>query len=156
MESFLEPIDHCKNNPNKSFTVSYNKHTPSGFCYTIKCFDESIYPNRRVLYTMQETGEDIGKKFVECLEKEVFKILDTDKPITMSEADEANFQKTEDCYACGKLLGEGRVRDHCHLTGKYRGAANNDCNLKMRTPNFVPVLFTDLIVDWIEQRYSQN
>ena len=36
------------------------------------------------------------------------------------------------------------MRDHCHLTGKYRGAAHNSCNLRMRTPEFVPVLFHNL------------
>ena len=41
-------------------------------------------------------------------------------------------------------LEDDRVRDHCHLTGKYRGAAHSKCNLKMKTPMFVPVLFHDL------------
>ena len=89
----------------------------------------------------------MAKKFVEHLKKdlkEVYKILDTVKPITMSEDDEANFRKAQDCYACGKLLKEDRVKDHCHLTGKYRGAAHNKCNLKMRTPKFIPVLFNNL------------
>ena len=86
-EAFLEPMDHCEKNPKKTFTVRYNKHSPSGFCYTIKCFDETVYPGKTVLYTMTEPCEDIGKKFVECLETdltEVYEILDTDKPITMT------------------------------------------------------------------------
>ena len=49
-----------------------------------------------------------------------------------------------DCYACGLELKDDRVRDHCHLTGKYRGAAHSKCNLKMRTQTFVPVLFHNL------------
>ena len=43
------------------------------------------------------------------------------------------------CYACGIELADDRVRDHCHLTGKYRGAAHS--NLRMKTPKFVPFLF---------------
>ncbi len=35
-------------------------------------------------------------------------------------------------------------RDHCHITGKYRGAACDKCNLRMRVPNFIPVLFHNL------------
>ncbi len=37
-----------------------------------------------------------------------------------------------------------KCRDHCHITGKYRGAACNKCNLRMRVPKFVPVLFHNL------------
>ena len=34
-----------------------------------------------------------------------------------------------------------KVRDHCHYTGKYRGAAHSICNLKYQTPKEVPVVF---------------
>ena len=37
-----------------------------------------------------------------------------------------------------------KVRDHCHFTGRYRGAAHNSCNLKYRKPNFTPVAFHNL------------
>ena len=34
-----------------------------------------------------------------------------------------------------------KVRDHCHYTGKFRGAALNPCNLEYRMPTFTPVYF---------------
>ena len=34
-----------------------------------------------------------------------------------------------------------KVRDHCHYTGKYRGAAHNNCNLSYKTPKEIPVVF---------------
>ena len=34
-----------------------------------------------------------------------------------------------------------KVRDHCHYTGKYRGAAHNNCNLNYKTPKEIPVVF---------------
>ena len=37
-----------------------------------------------------------------------------------------------------------KVRDHCHFSGRYRGAAHNKCNLKFRKPNFLPVFFHNL------------
>ena len=36
------------------------------------------------------------------------------------------------CHICNKELGEDRVRDHCHLSGKIRGAAHEVCNLKYK------------------------
>ena len=52
------------------------------------------------------------------------------------------------CCLCHKHLGKDRVREHDHLTGKYRGAAHSVCNLeegKKRTRRFeIPVFFHNL------------
>lgn len=37
-----------------------------------------------------------------------------------------------------------KVRDHCHFTGKYCGAAHNSCNLQCRKPMILPVIFHNL------------
>ena len=37
-----------------------------------------------------------------------------------------------------------KVRDHCHFTGKYRGAACISCNTQMKKPKFIPVIFHNL------------
>ena len=34
-----------------------------------------------------------------------------------------------------------KVRDYCHYTGKYRGAAHNICNLRYKIPKEIPVVF---------------
>ena len=34
-----------------------------------------------------------------------------------------------------------KVRDHCHYTGKFRGAAHSICNLRYKTPKEIPVVF---------------
>ena len=142
-ECFLPPVD----NKIGKGTLQYQQHTPSGFCYTITCINDRIYEPKTILYTMQEEGEDIGRKFVESLEadlKDVYGILTMGVPIKMKDDEKLEFQNAEICYACKGTLGNDRVRDHCHLTGKYRGATHNTCNLKMKTPMFVPVLFHNL------------
>ena len=48
------------------------------------------------------------------------------------------------CDICNEELGKDRVRDHCHLTGKFRGAAHEACNLKYKIPKFFPVVFHKL------------
>ena len=48
------------------------------------------------------------------------------------------------CHICNEELGKDRVRDHCHLTGKFTGAAHEVCNLKYRVPKFFSVVFHNL------------
>jgi len=36
------------------------------------------------------------------------------------------------------------VIDHNHITGKYLGAAHNDCNLRRTTKVFIPIYFHNL------------
>ena len=45
-------------------------------------------------------------------------------------------------YICKKVFStDNKVRDHCHYTGKYRGAAHNNCNLNYKIPKEIPVVF---------------
>ena len=64
----------------------------------------------------------------------------------MREEDVKDFENAEKCYACGNEFGEKniKVRDHCHFSGKYRGAACKDCNFRMRKPKFMPVILHNL------------
>ncbi len=143
-ESFIVPIEHAEPSPKKLFTVQYQKHVPCGFCHTIKCFDESIYKTKTVLYTAQSPDKDIGKKFVESLEAEIeaiHKILKIDVRMQLTDEEGRHHKKTSKCYACD---GNHKTKDHCHITGKYCGAVCNNCNLRMQVPGFVPVLFHNL------------
>ena len=54
------------------------------------------------------------------------------------------FEKSNKCWFCELAFdSEKKVRDHCHLTGKYRGAAHEICNIKVKKQqsNFIPVMF---------------
>ena len=48
----------------------------------------------------------------------------------MSEKEEEQFQSSNTCWICKKLIDHDyeKVRDHCHVTGKFRGTAHWDCN----------------------------
>ena len=39
------------------------------------------------------------------------------------------------------MIKNYKVRDHCHYTGKYRGAAHSICNLRYKIPKEIPVVF---------------
>ena len=47
-------------------------------------------------------------------------------------------------HTCTEELGKDRVRDHCHLSGKFRDAAHEVCNLKYKIPKCFPVVFHNL------------
>ena len=46
------------------------------------------------------------------------------------------------CHFCNDELGKDRVRDHCHLSDKFRGAAYEVCNLKYKVAKFSQLYFT--------------
>ena len=61
------------------------------------------------------------------------------------EEEQKQFDKASDCWICREKLGiDDKVRDHCHYTGRYRGAAHNKCNLNYSKPKGVPVFFHNL------------
>ena len=64
----------------------------------------------------------------------------------MSTEDEERFQSSNKCWICNKLFDvqDVKVRDHCHITGKYRGFAHWSCNINLKLSKKVPVIFYNL------------
>jgi hypothetical protein len=62
----------------------------------------------------------------------------------MSGSDGQAFKKAINCHICNKELGKDRVRDHCHVTGKIRGEAHNDCNINYKFMGRIPLVFHNL------------
>ena len=64
----------------------------------------------------------------------------------MTEEEEDLFQKSSNCWICKKLIDndEDKARDHCHVIGKFRGAAHKSCNLNFKVTKKVPVIFHNL------------
>ena len=52
----------------------------------------------------------------------------------MTQADEENNNNKNTCWICTQKISENKVRDHCHITGKFRGAAHKECNSKVKIP----------------------
>ena len=154
-ESLIKPLDNCDPDPNRSYTKKYQKHEPISFCYYIECFNNTLCKEifnddtkRKQLKSYIKTkpeDPDAIDLFIKWLEDDV-KFLANIKPKKMifTREDEKQFNTASDCWICGEELGNDRVRDHCHYTGRYRGAAHNSCNLKYRKPESVPVFFHNL------------
>ena len=66
------------------------------------------------------------------------------KNLIISAEEEEQFEKMKICWLCNKLIENDKVRDHCHITGKYRGAAHWNCNINLKISKKLPVIFHNL------------
>ena len=149
-EAITEKISGCRPNNNKSFTEAYQKHTDCGFGYKVVCcYDDKytqpmkIYRGEKAVYTFLEYMLDEVKYCKRIIKKEF------NKPLNMTKENEEEFQKAEECHICNKKYTNQdiRVRDHCHIIGKYRGSAHQECNLQLRLNQDkikIPVIFHNL------------
>ena len=96
-------------------------------------------------------GKDCIKKFCASLREHAKKIIDFErkKMLLLTKQELKSHQDARVCYICGRRIlkkslktkNYRKVRDNCHDTGKYRGAAHSICNLKFNAPNEIPVVF---------------
>ncbi|XP_046811985.1 uncharacterized protein LOC111688865, partial [Lucilia cuprina] len=141
-ECIFENIQTCTPSGDSSSTTLVDKHIPYAFSYYVKCsFKNSLSRFRSF------KGLDSAKLFVEQLVTDI-KYLNNNylkkvipmTPLTNEEI--LDFEHNSKCHICSKtVLKEDKVRDHCHLSGKYRGPAHNSCNINYKLPSFFPVIF---------------
>ena len=90
------------------------------------------------------------KKFCKDLREHTTKIINYEKKdmILLTKKEEKHDNKKKVCYICKKEFNtedsdkkHHKEKDHCHYTGKYRGAAHNICNLRYRIPKEIPIVF---------------
>ena len=149
-EAITEKIQGCQPNNEKSYTEAYQKHTDCGYGYKVVCCYDDKYSKPVQIHR----GENAIHKFMENMLEEVNWCKSKmkkhfNKPLKMTKEDEKDFQKAIKCHICDQQYTDKdiRVRDHCHITGKFRGSAHQDCNLKLRIkPDNIkiPVIFHNL------------
>ena len=138
LQCLLEKMLSCQNNPEKSCTEKKTKHTRSGYSLFTNCsFD--LTKNKIDCYK----GEDCIERFCRELREHAVKIINSEKKEMIPLTDEENksYENQKVCYICKKELSTDendenefklyqKVRDHCHYTEKFGGAAHNICNLR--------------------------
>ena len=105
--------------------------------------------NKRDFGRGEDSIEGLFKKF----KYYVMKIINYEEKEMIPLTDEENksYEKQKVCHICKKkfCIDENEksefelyheVRDHCHYTRKFRGAAHNICNLRYKTPKEIPVV----------------
>ena len=117
-----------------SYTEKYQDHIPCSFAYKIVCIDDK-FTKPTIIYRSENTAYEFIKAILEEY-KYCKKIMEEyfNKNLIMTEEEENLFQKSNNCWICKKLIDndEDKVRDHCHITGKFRGAAHKSCNLNFK------------------------
>lgn len=113
-------------------TSNYQDHIPSSI---------GLYFKDRFCRELLKVSEFI----LECLENPLF------PDQNLSAAEEAIFQNSKTCHICKLNFNvddagddDYKVRDHCHSTGEFRGAAHSKCNLNYRDNFTIPIAFHNL------------
>jgi len=140
--------------------MPYQKHVPVSFSFNLRCSDEIIQYARESNIIIPEhcsqtflasgQDEDVAQKFVDSIQKSVIEILNLFlkdiRPMVFTEEDERKFNSATRCYVCqkGRLSKDSeskysKVKDHCHITGRFRGPAHKRCNLLYQAPKFIPI-----------------
>ena len=103
--------------------------------------------DKKLNYHTYYRGKDCLAMFSKALKSEIDKIKSIKQkpinPLTKSEIIAHNNAKT--CFICEKGFVDDenniKVRNHCHYTDKYRGAAHNTYNLQYKVSKNIPVVF---------------
>ena len=131
-----------------SYTEKYQDHIPCSFAYKIVCSDDK-FTKPTIIYR----GENAAYEFIKAIleqYKYCKKIMEEyfNKNLIMTEEEENLFTKSSNCWICKKSINnnnnEENVRDHCHVTGKFRGAAHRKFNVNFQLTKKVLVIFHNL------------
>ena len=128
-------------------TEKLQKHVACSYGYKVVCcYDESISKP----FKMYRGLDSVNKFFTDIFEEEK-EILEKLKqfqktPMNLSTEEKVHHKNATTCYVCESnfTIENPKVREHCHVTGNYRGASCNKCNLGMKLTKTIPVIFHNL------------
>lgn len=129
----------------ESNTKIIHKHIAFSVGYYFKCsYDDSLS------YFKTYRGKDCEQWFVTELKQIAYNLETTFNSIVpmkeLTNEQINNFNNATVCHICENLFIDGdiRVRDHCHLSGEFRGPAHSNCNLNYKIKKFIPIVFHNL------------
>ena len=96
-------------------------------------------------------GVDAAAHFLDSLQEDLHRyiipLIEKDVDMIWDDEAEEKFKSATHCHVCKKPVRGDKVRDHCHFTGQFRGAAHNHCNLRYKIDNHrykLPIVFHNL------------
>ena len=140
----IECFNKKVNNRKGTSKVFYSKHVPNSIGAKLVCINDKFTQPIKIFYgsnCINEFLQWVFKQKIECnkIIKEHF-----NEPAIMTKADEEKYNNTWEYWVCQQTIFNDKLRDHCHITGKFRGAAHKKCNLLLRIRQKLPVIFHNL------------
>ena len=131
LENILVPEDNGSHNPEESYMNKYQKHVACSYGYKFVCVEGKFsklfksYLGKEVVYNFSMIEES---NYCSDVMKKHF-----NKKLVMTKEDDEDFENSTKWWICdnGYVDGDVKARDHCHITGKYRGSAHRYCNISM-------------------------
>jgi len=122
----------------KSFTEIVSHQEPIAYCFII------LNGKNEIIHEKTYAGENAADHFInhlmECHEEWIGELLSTCKPMVISPREQEMFDMSLQCYLCDRLFTDQiKCRDHNHYTGRYLGAACQDCNLNRQKEKRMPI-----------------
>ena len=129
------PEDNGKQNPEESYTNKYQKDITCKFSKLFKTYlgEDAVY---NFINNMIEES-----KYCSGVIKKHF-----NKELVMTKEDNVVFKNTTKCWTCNHDYVDNvvKVRDNCHITGKYKGSAHRDCNINLKLNHKLSAVFQNL------------
>ena len=145
IECQLVKHDTCFNDLNKTWSKNISTHIPTGYAINVvnECKDNyhTYYRGTVCITRLSEKLLRTGKQIRSEEDKPMLPLTDDEK---------TKHKESKRCHLCNQSFNidkqsiycknDKKVRDHCHYTGKYRGAAQSLCNLRCQEERDIPVI----------------
>ena len=104
-------------------------------------------------------GKDCIEKLCKKLKERAMKIINYEEKemIPLTKEEKKSYKKQEACHICEEKFcmdkddenykNKRKVKDHCHYTGKFRGAAHSKCNLNYKVPKDISIIIHNASYD---------
>ena len=130
------------------YTIKYQEHIPNSRVAKLVCIDDR-FTLPSILFKRQKLNLSYGNEFIIwVLDKQKWteQIIKQHfiKRLIMTNEDEEIYENSHICWICKQELNTDKVRDHCHVTGNFRGASHSKCNINLGLPKKLPIIFHNL------------
>ena len=144
--AFFKRTNSCEG----KHSIKYQERFPNCLGAKLLCIDD-----RFTLPVISFKGDDCVNKLIKWIfrqQKQINRVIKEyfNKDLVMAIQDEEIYNNSQICWICNEELNTGKVRGHCHITGKFREAAHNQYNVKLKISKNLPIIAHHL------ERYDGN